>query len=100
VSVEPVVLLILSLGLLAGNVLLLIAIQRRPSQHEPPPQHEDESQWRLWHPVLAIVIIGALVAIAVALVTGADRLLSVATYVALGGLILFVVATGLTTLRR
>lgn len=95
-SIEPVLLLIFSLALLAGNVLLLVALRRRPSNHELP----HESRWGLVQPVLAVVIIGALVAIAVALVIGADRLLSVATYVALGGLILFVVATGLTTLRR
>jgi hypothetical protein len=100
VSVEPILLLILSLALLAGNMLLLVALRRRPNDHELPHQHEHESRWRLWQPVLAVVIIGAFVAIAVALVTGADRLLAVATYVTLGGLILFVVATGLTTLRR
>jgi fatty acid desaturase len=100
VSIEPVLLLILSLALLAGNMLLLVALRQRPSNRELPHQHEQESRWRLWQPVLAVVVIGALVAIAVALVTGADRLLGVATYVALGGFILFVVATGLTTLRR
>jgi fatty acid desaturase len=100
VSIEPVLLLIFSLALLAGNVLLLIALRRRPSDHEFPQRHERESRWQLWQTVLATIIIGALVVIVVALVTGADRLLGVATYVALGGLILFVVATGLTTLRR
>ena len=99
-SIEPVLLLIFSLALLVGNVLLLVALRRRPSNHELPHQHEHESRWRFVQPVLTVVVIGALVAISVALVTGADRLLVVATYVALGALILFVVATGLTTLRR